>query len=221
MIQLQIMQESKTIMSKKKIFMWVTALILVIVIAIVIMWIVEEQTTVDAYDVANRELKNQFNADIMVYGDEIEFRKELEYRRIESINEDTLYSDDEHAYRAILLFDESGKNTVTDEEWLLMKSYVEEKGYDMVYIGTQYLDDLVRLGFTVHCDEDERSLSYIGSCHVGEDVQQNEYGNLYAEHGIWTDSDLPHQERDEETLPYIVISMLYDYAKASVLSESE
>ena len=167
----------------------------------------------DGYDKAIRGLNEEFNADIMVYGDDVEFREEFTYRRIESIDENTLASDSSHAYKAVYILDESSKNTVIDEEWLLLKSYVEEKGYDMYYIGTQYLDDLQRLGFTAgYYDDEEMSLEYIGSNKVGEDVQQNSVGNLYAEHGLYGKSDKDFKGG----VPYLLVTMTYDHAKATI-----
>lgn len=199
---------------KHKIIIILIALLIVIAS---IMWYMYSNSGDDAYDLAIRGLNEEFNADIMVYGDDVEFRKGLKYRRIDDINETTLSSDISHGYKAIYVLDESSKNTVTDEQWLLMKTYVEEKGYDMYYIGEQYLDDLQRLGFTSgYYNDDERSLEYIGSNKVGNDVQQNEVGNLYAEHGLYREGD---NEGDDEAMQYQLLVITYDHAKASIGEE--
>lgn len=186
---------------------------------IVVVLIITRKPEPDGYDLAAEGLKKEFNADIIIYGEEIAFRENVDYRRIDKISEETLNSSAEHGYRAILLLDDNGKMSITDDELLLIKSYVEEKGYDMVYIGTQYLDDLVRLGFTVGVDEGARSLGYIGSTHAGKEVQQNEYGNLYAMHGIWTEEDLNYIKSDKELMQRVTISMMYDWAKEAASAE--
>ena len=103
--------------------------------------------------------------------------------------------------------------SITDEELLIIKEYVETKGYDMFYIGKQYLDDFERLKFTKGCDSDEASLEYIGSYKSGYDVQQNEYGNLYAEHGLWCDSDEQYLQNSKDKIQSRIIMLMWDYAR--------
>lgn len=166
-----------------------------------------------AYSMEAEALDIEFNADIMVYGENPEFIDAVKYRTIDKITEETLNYDEEHGYRAIVLYDRKGTMNITDEQLLLIKAYVEEKGYDMFYIGKNYLDDFERLGFTVGCAEDEYSLEYLGSSHVGEDVQQDEVGNLYAEHGLWSDSDEENYDAGYDKLQSRIISLMYDYAR--------
>ncbi len=200
-------------MMKKKIIIVSVSIILAIVvtsIAIVVSYI---KNGGDGYDMAAEGLDVEFDADIIVYGEEPGFRDILKYRTIDEISEETLDSSSEHGYRAIVLYDRKGTMSVTDEELLIIKKYVEEYGYDMIYIGKNYLDDFERLGFTVGCAEDAYSFEYIGSIHVNEDVQQNEIGNLYAEHGLWRDGDeLSFDEKSEE-LQSRIVGIMYDYAR--------
>ncbi len=86
---------------------------------------------------------------------------------------------------------------ITDEELLLIKEFVEDKGYDMLYIGKEKLEDFVRLGFTVGVYPESYSLEYIGSNKVGLEVQQSSTGNLYAEHGMWEDTDMEYISKED------------------------
>lgn len=196
----------------KKCVMIMTILMVLLFIGANILFFDEEEE-MDGYDIAARGLDIEFNADIMVYGEEPFFRDTLKWRRINEITEETLNYEESHGYRAVILFDHGGTMCISPEELLLIKEYVEEKGYDMIYIGKQYLRELERLGFTVGCQEDEYSLGYIGSVHMGKKVQQNSVGNCYAEHGIWLDSDEEIRKINKELLQLIIVTNMYDNAR--------
>ena len=199
-------------MNKKRIIFIIGIFIVISIIVILIVLFCGKKDDKDAYDIAISGLKIEFNSDIMVYGEELEFREGFEYRRIDAITEEKLSTDEEHGYRAIILYDRNGTISITDEELLLIKEYVEEKAYDMIYIGVNYLDDFERLGFTVRMWDDAYSFEYIGSIHEGKEVQQNEYGNLYAQHGLWTGED-EKTYGDTDDLQYWIVTIMYDYAR--------
>lgn len=165
------------------------------------------------YEQAAEALDVDFNADIMVYGEEPGFIEAVKWRKIDKITDETLNYDEPHGYRAIVLFDYKGTMVITDEELLLIKSYVEEKGYDMFYIGRQYLDDFKRLKFTKGCEPEEISLEYIGSINYGRNVQQNDVGNMYAYHGLWNEGDEEEVGDNPNMLRQIIIMTMNDYAK--------
>lgn len=189
--------------------------IAVIVIAAILAILFIKKKNVDAskdgYDIAAEGLNEEFNADVMVYGEDPGFRKSVSYRTVDKITEETLYSAESHKYKAIVLYDYNGKMEISDEELLLIMEYVEEKGYDMFYIGKEYLDDFNRLGFTVGCPEGAYSLEYLGSYKLGQDVPKSETGNMYAEHGLWNERDELTKEKEE--IQHRIITLMYDYAK--------
>ena len=193
---------------KKKVLI---GIIIVLVLAGVInFWPKENEN--DGYNIAAEALNVEFDADIIVYGEDPEFRDTVKYRTINEITEEELNCEEEHGYRAIVLFDYKGTMNITDEELLLIKTYVEEKGYDMFYIGQNYLDDFERLGFTVGCPEGAYSLEYLGSFNLGKQIQQ-EVGNLYAEHGLWSDDDENSPEKVDEEIQFRIIVLMYEYAR--------
>lgn len=196
---------------KKKLVIGIWLIIAIIVVCAIVFLPREKES--DGYDIAAEALNVEFNADIIVYGENPEFRDTVKYRTIDKISEETLNYEEEHGYRAIILFDHKGTINITDEEMLLIKTYVEEKGYDMFYIGKNYLDDFERLGFTVGCPEGAYSLEYLGSFNLGKQVQQNEAGNLYAAHGLWSDDDESNPENDDEEIQYRIMVLMYDYAR--------
>ena len=196
----------------KRIIISTVAVVLLSLLVLIIVLFIKDNNELDGYDQAAQGLKVEFNADIMVYGEEPKFRETVECRRINAITKENLYSSEEHGYKAIILFDHKGTMKITDEELLLLKEYVEEKAYDMIYVGRNYLDDFERLGFTVKMWNDAYSFEYVGSIHEGKEVQQNEYGNLYAQHGLWTGADEEQFGKTEE-LQDRIIRIMYDYAR--------
>lgn len=167
----------------------------------------------DGYDIAAEGLDVEFNADIIVYGEVPKFRNSVKYRVIDKVTEKNLNGGADHGYRAIVLYDYEGTMNIDDKELLLIKTYVEENGYDMFYVGKNYLDDFERLGFTVGCAEGECSLEYLGSFNYGKEIQQDEVGNLYAEHGLWCDDDEKNSNNIDEEIQYRILILMYDYAR--------
>ncbi len=187
-------------MKKKKVIIGaVIAVIAIAAIACLTIFLFKEDDEIDGYDRYAAQLKKGFNADIMLYGESFSFRETVDYRRIETISEVELTAR-QSDYHALILMDLYGGMQITDEELLLIKEFVEDKGYDMLYIGKEKLEDFVRLGFTVGVYPESYSLEYIGSNKVGLEVQQSSTGNLYAEHGMWEDTDMEYisKENTEE-----------------------
>ncbi len=196
---------------KKKVVIALGVVIVFVLVCVINFWPKENEN--DGYNIAAEALNVEFDADIMVYGENPEFRDTVKYRTINEITEEELKYEEEHGYRAIVLYDYKGTMNITDEELLLIKTYVEEKGYDMFYIGKNYLDDFERLGFTVGCPEGAYSLEYLGSFNLGKQIQQNEVGNLYAEHGLWSDDDENHLAKDDEEIQFRILVLMYEYAR--------
>lgn len=198
-------------MKKKRLIIILCSLAVIAVIIGVVIYINDKDTC--GYHTRAQLLYKEFNADIMLYGEELYLDECVRYRRIDEITEETLKPDEDHGYRAIILFDHDGTMDISDEELLLIKRYVEEKGYDMYYIGKSYLDDFKRLGFTAGYEEDEYSLEYIGSIHYGKEVDITEAGNLYAEHGLWCDEYEEWLEDNEEEIQDWLFIIMYDNAR--------
>lgn len=199
-------------MGKKKKIIFAVAISLFVIAAVVLLiLLVPRKEELDGYDQYAAQLKNGFEADIMLYGEPFTFRETVDYRRIEAIDEQQLTAR-QSDYHAIVLMDLYGEMQITDEELLLIKAFVEEKGYDMLYIGKAKLDDFVRLGLTARCPEDDCCLMYIGSNKVGMKVQQDEVGNLYAEHGMWKDADMQYITENTEELESTLVWFICMYA---------
>ncbi len=133
------------------------------------------------------DLNDIYNADIMLYGESVNFEETLIYRKIDTLTEEIFTATDRTGIKTIIVNDMNSTCTIKDEEFLLIKKCVEDKGYDFIYIGEQYMPKLKELGFMLEYSEDEMSISYIGSDLIGRDFDY--VGNPHTIHGFWKKED--------------------------------
>ncbi len=158
---------------------------------------------------------HDINADIKIYGDNVKMDDDLSYTKIDKINDNTLSTDDSHGYTSIVVADLSGQCKISDDEFLLIKDLVESKGYDFMYLGTQYLTKLQSLNFTRGFNSDEMGFEYIGSDKSGQksDITQN--NKSYACHGVWSKSEQEIYKKKSNYLSQIIIAELAVNVKAA------
>ncbi len=161
-----------------------------------------------------------FNPRIYLYGEPLpELPEELGCIPIDKIDESVFQKNAKNGIHAIILNDLEGTMQISDEELLMIKKHVEEDGFDMYYLGRNYLDDFVRLGFTVGVKDDEYGLEYIGSTHIGEDVQQNSIGNLYAEHGLLRKEDMLEKDKGRKEAVGNIVFFMYIHTEEAARDE--
>lgn len=200
---------------KKKTYIILTAGVLLVLLGVGIFWYVSSQSDDDGGLMQyTRMLVEGYNPKIYLYGEPLpELPEELGCMTIDRIDESIFQKDGEHGIYAIILNDLEGTIELSDEELLLIKRHVEEDGFDMYYLGRGYLDDFIRLGFTVGVEDDECGLEYIGSTHIGQEVQQNGVGNLYAEHGILREEDVRAKDHGRQSAVENIIYFMYDHTQ--------
>ena len=203
-------------MDKKTKIIGISVIVAILLVAIglivaIFIWDNKENEKKDSYSLQIDRINETTSIDVMVYGEEPGFRENFEWRRLDTISKDSLKNDIFHDYRCIVLFDYNGTMEISDEELLLIKEKVENEYLDMFYIGKNYLDDFERLGFTAGFDQNEMSFAYIGSVYKDKEVQQNDKGNLYAVHGMWTEADDKMLEYNSELLQEVIVNFIYEY----------
>ncbi len=200
---------------KKKKYIFFTVGATLVLLGIGILWYVSSQSDDDSGLMQyTRMLVEGYNPKIYLYGEPMpELPEELGCTTINRIEGSIFQKDAEHGIYAIILNDLEGTMEITDEELLLIKKHVEEDGFDMYYLGKNYLDDFIRLGFTVGVEDDEYGLEYIGSTHIGQDVQQNGVGNLYAEHGIMREEDVQTKDHGRKEAVECIVWFMYERTK--------
>ena len=87
---------------KKKFVIGLGIAIVIVLVCVINFWPKENKN--DGYNIAAEALNIEFNADIIVYGEDPEFRDTVKYRTINEITEEELNYEEEHGYRAIVLF---------------------------------------------------------------------------------------------------------------------
>ncbi len=201
-------------MSKKKLFILLVLFWLLLLALGFFLYLSSQSDDDSGLMQYTRQLVEGYNPKIYLYGEPLpELPEELGCITIDRIDGSIFQKDAEHGIYAIILNDLEGTMEITDEELLLIKKHVEEDGFDMYYLGKNHLDDFIRLGFTVGVEDDEYGLEYIGSTHIGQDVQQNGVGNLYAEHGILREEDVRAKDHGRQSAVENIIYFMDDHTK--------
>lgn len=175
-------------MKKRKMIIAAVIILALLCMFFVVRGIIKDRNELSKAEYYAKELTEKYNPNIMVVGEDIDVEKYLNCRHLEKVTEETLLDGKEFGYNCIILSDLNGKLKISDDELLLIKKYCEEKGYDMIYVGTSYLDTFVRLGFSYGYESYDKSLAYEGSLRYAKyssSVDKPEYG-CYASFGLWT-----------------------------------
>ncbi len=147
-----------------------------------------------------------YGADIIVYGnlDSIEGTEGI-YRKISTINEESLTTENPNTYHMVVLYDVDGKLKVTNEELKLLRTYCMEKYYDLLYLGNEHYDQFVESGFLQYRSNDgEGGLHYAcykyhkdgipytfnGESWEHPDHPDTYYSNPFLTEIYWTEEEL-------------------------------
>jgi hypothetical protein len=179
---------------------WIIGIVLAIIIMIPIAYFTnifdifnKDDGTLDDYDKNIIILNENISTDIILYGEMIPFRSELEFREVHNISSNTLNTTAD--YQILILSDLNGGMSITNEELLIIKEKVFENQLDFYYLGTKELSRLQEMGFfTTDRQETELCLAIVYS--------ENE---LMYYNGIWTSSDVQATNDDRATLGMLLV----------------
>ena len=80
-----------------------------------------------------------YKVDLIIYGDEVEFREEVEYRRITEITEDSIASDADYIF--LIICDRSGKTAFDIDTLRFLKEYADKNlRFNFEYVGESKMD---------------------------------------------------------------------------------
>lgn len=156
----------------------------------------------DSYDEAIAILNKRYPSDIILYGEEIDFRSELNYRTIETISKESLTSDEKYEYTFLVINDRQGTIKLTDEKIKELKILVDEMDISFYYIGQQYLSNLKEAGFYSNVYNDD----YYG---IGYVESPTEKGRASV-HGLWTSVEEEHYKNNFELLGQVLVYSFVD-----------
>lgn len=98
----------------------------------------------DPYDRAIDMLNNKVPTEIFVYGEELDFRKTVQYKQIDSLSEESIKTDKE--YTVCIVSDWNGNVTLTKEDVAFIKEQIKNLNFYFYYIGNDKLDMLKKEG---------------------------------------------------------------------------
>lgn len=141
---------------------------------------INSTSSVCNYEDEIKILNERFISDIIVYGEDVNFDKALNYRTITSITDDNLKSDSKYKYSFFIINDRTGNLKITDDEFMLCKKVCDENNINFYYIGKQYLEHLQEFGFHSGLYRDDLcGIGYILKPVIGRSVLQ----------GIWSTTE--------------------------------
>jgi hypothetical protein len=154
---------------------------------------IKDDGTPDDYDKNIIILDDNISTDIILYGEMIPFRSELEYREVHQVSTTTLNTD--AVYQIIILSDLNGGLSISDEELQIIKEKVFENKLDFYYLGRKELSRLQEMGFfSTKRQETELCLAIVYS--------KNE---MIYYNGIWNSSDVQKTKDDRATLGMLLV----------------
>jgi hypothetical protein len=136
----------------------------------------------DTYEEYIHLLNNTYPSDIIVYGEDVGFRPDLNHRVITGITRENLISDPKYQYSFFVINDRNGTLIITDEEFGLCKIIAEENRQSFYYIGQHYIPKLREQGFFTEYlfNDDYHGIAYV--------ISPNETGHADI-HGVWTSEE--------------------------------
>ena len=152
-------------------------------------------TSLDSYDEAIIIINENYPTDLIVYGDEIEFRDNFEYRVVSDFSEESLESSDEYSYRFLVVINVTGNMEFSDEELSSLLVYLRENNYGFFYFGSTGLDSFQRCNyFDSDLDPSSEGFGLV-----------NYYGQEMVVQGFWSEYDANVNDSNPETLPSIIL----------------
>lgn len=183
---------------KKKILIPFIVL-LVIIVALVLVYNSDWFYSASEQQKRNMSEIDAANSIIWYYGD-LDPGKEvtINCKKISEFNEETIGDkDEEYVYHAIVIYDFDGEMNISDEELLLIKDYCENKYYDLLYYGTEHLEQFYKNGYFTQLDESNAGFAYNGSYWMNRSKDEN-YLNPYLLTGNWKVDNNNQFDTDDE-----------------------
>ncbi len=100
---------------------------------------------VDSYDSYVKRINETYDTDIVIYGEALPFKENLEYRKIDEISDDNLKED--HAYEYIIINDLNDTLNLSKKDIEVLKKHVIDGKTNLIYLGEEQYDTLRKHGF--------------------------------------------------------------------------
>ncbi|MDO4318336.1 MAG: hypothetical protein Q4C48_09050 [Lachnospiraceae bacterium] len=135
----------------------------------------------------------------------------INYKKVKEFTEETIGDkENQYEYHAIVILDFDGKMDVSDEELLLIKDYCENRQYDLLYYGTEHMEQFRNNGFFTQMGSEEHGFTYNGSYWKNRSGQE-QYLNPYLLTGNWTSDETQNFDTEDKHIVWkIVIGFMVD-----------
>lgn len=130
-------------------------------------------------------LTETYPTDIIVYGNNIDFDKEIPSRKVDELDANVIYDDGEdYFYRVLIINDLEDELTFDEDDWEVIDQCIE-KGCNLFYLGTQYLE-VIKDRYNCNMGLNDTDM-FIGIAHEADNTTIGIYGvwdtETYAKYG--------------------------------------
>ncbi len=129
----------------------------------------------DGYDIEIEVLNTTVPTTILLYGEDLEFREAVPYKKISEINEDTLTTETE--YTALIISDCNATASISTEEYQLIREKLENNKFSFYYYGRDKLSNLARNKILSLNGVQKEDLCFGSAVYMGDRISWT----LYAE----------------------------------------
>jgi len=195
-----------TYMSKNVKLTIVAIIVVIVAIAIFFVWAIKsglfsKPPLEDQYDINIKIVNTTYPSDVIIYGEDINFRSSFLYRKVNNLNEQSLHSE-EYDYKFIIICDREGSVNITSEDYDFLLRLIQDEGYCLIYIGSEKLDDFKNHGFFTMLDSGIKGFMKIPSSSTQGVVQ-----------GFWTEQEETIFTTYNELLGKTLLMLMADYIK--------
>ncbi len=160
----------------------------------------------DTYDEEIILINETFPVDVVIYGEDIKFRPEFQYRKIDYIDDSLLeYDTSKYVRLSIVISDLNSLVTLTDEDCKVIKKGVNDNLIDFYYLGTKNINKLVE-------HEIIREPLADGELSVGIALYERIQTRFY---GIWTDYSVKMTVDNDEALGTAIVAQIARCTKSN------
>lgn len=139
-------------------------------------------------------LNNEVDLELLLYGEDIDFPKELEYSKIDSLKSENWQKDNDYVY--LIINDLNGSIDFDKETYMQLIEYANKNtNFNFYYIGTDDLDMIRENTEDANMADEDMSFGYV----VNE-------GHRIIHLGLWTKNDNQYLEMSPELLSECVYS---------------
>ena len=117
----------------------------------------------DSYAQAINKSKTTHPTDIFVYGENCQFRKEVEYVKISKLCAEQVVSNKE--FRVIVINDLNGELNLTDEDMEFIQNFVCDEKHMVMYFGDSQFDKFIEAGIISESSISSREMGFVYKYH--------------------------------------------------------